>query len=420
MTEELLQYIWQHRLFHYADLRSTAGERLSVVSPGVLNRDAGPDFTQARIKVNDHVLVGNVEIHLKTSDWKRHRHQTDKAYSNIILHVVYEHDAECGSPSCPTLELKHKIPARLIGRYQKLMSAAAWIPCASLMHTLKWEDVKPGLHRLLVERMEQKSALVAERFAQNKNSWEETLYQIVARNYGLKANADAFELLARSLPLKILAKHKNSLFQIEALLFGQAGLLHRHFEEAYPDKLQEEYRFLRQKYGLTPLNTKLWKFLRMRPISFPTIRIAQFAMLIYRSSGLFSQIISKDSVHELRQLFDAGTSDYWLNHYLFDKPSVKKNKKAGKAFIDSLVINAVLPVLFTYGKIKDNIEMQEKALEMLASLPPDANSILRHWEHLGFTASSAYESQALIQLKNAHCDNKRCLKCFIGYKLLKA
>ena len=419
MSEDLLYYIWQKKLFNTADLKTTGGEPISIAHSGIRNDDSGPDFTHSKIRINGDLLAGNVEIHVKSSDWEKHRHHHDKAYSNVILHVVYQDDAKHLSPALPTLELIDKIDERFINRYRLLMDSAAWIPCESHIKQIDEFTISSGLHRMLIERLEQKTSAILERLAKNKNSWEETFYQLTARNFGLKANADTFEALAKSLPLKIIAKHKNSLPQIEALLFGQAGMLDAAFNDEYPNALKKEYQFLRQKYNLNPLQVHLWKFMRLRPASFPTVRIAQFAMLLYQATHLFSKMLEAENIKRLSLLFQPTPSDYWLTRYRFDIPSISKKKPLGDDFINTLIINAAIPVMFVYGKSHDNIVMQDKVLGFLEQLPSEKNKIISGWKNMGVSSRSAYDSQALLQLKNMYCDLKKCLHCHIGSKILR-
>ncbi len=418
MNEDLLYYIWQQKLFDHRDLQSSEGEDLTIVHPGVRNYDSGPDFTQAKVRIDRDLLAGNVEIHVNASDWKKHKHNQDKAYSNVILHVVYQNDVK--DTTLPTLELKEKIDTKLLHNYRELMLSQSWIPCEKQLAGLDALFIKNGLHRLLVDRLEQKTQDILERHEQNKNSWEETFYQVTARNYGLKVNAQIFERLAASLPLRIIAKHKNNLLQIEALLFGQAGFLQQDFKDEYPTQLKKEYQFLQKKYDLKPLDAHLWKFMRLRPAGFPTIRIAQFAKLLYQSSHLFSKILETEKAKQILELFESEPSEYWLTHYKFDAPSVKKKKLPGKDFLHTILINAVVPILFIYGKSKGDTAVQDKTLSLLEQLPSEENGIIKKWKTLGVTCASAYESQALLQLKNGYCSHKQCLKCYIGNRLLKS
>lgn len=420
MSEDLLHYIWQQKFFNTIDLETTDGECLSIVHSGIHNSDAGPDFTQAKVRINEDLLAGNVEIHVNSSDWKKHKHQNDNAYSNVILHVVYNDDAKNLSPGFPTLELKDKIDRQFFSRYQALMLSQSWIPCESQISTVDDFFIKNGLHRLVIERLEHKTFDILERFAHNKNGWEETFYQITARNFGLKVNADTFDALAKSLPLKIIAKQKNSLLQIEALLFGQAGMLERSFKDNYPNSLKKEYHFLQKKYSLHPMQTHLWKFMRLRPSGFPTLRLAQFSMLLFKSAHLFSRVLETESVRQIAELFQIEPSEYWLIHYRFDTDSKIRKKTLGQDFINTIIINAVIPVMFIYGKTKGNQSIQEKALSFLEQLPSEKNSIISKWQNLGIQSDSAYYSQALLQLKNNYCSHKRCLHCFVGNKLLRS
>lgn len=418
MNEELLYYIWQQKLFHHAGLQTSTGEPLVIVHSGMRNYDSGPDFSQARVRINNDLLVGNVELHVRSSDWEKHKHQKDKAYSNVILHVVFENDAQPNQLA--TLELRNRIEPKFFDTYKMLMAARNWIPCESQIKTVDALYIKSGLHRLLIERMEQKTLEIAERHARNKHSWEETFYQTTARNFGLKINADVFERLAQSLPLRVVAKHKNSLLQIEALLFGQAGFLSKEYSDEYPNQLKKEYLFLQKKYALQPLDAHLWKFMRLRPPGFPTIRIAQFAMLLHRSAHLFSKILDAQRAKQITKMFEAEPSEYWLTHYRFDAPSPKKKKLPGRDFLQGLLINAVAPTLFIYGKSKGDAAIRERALEILEQLPAEKNSIISKWGGAGVSCHSAYESQALLQLKSNYCSRKQCLKCYIGSRLLKS
>ncbi len=420
MSEELLHYIWQQKLFSAINLETTSGERVAIINSGIRNRDAGPDFTQAKIRINADLLAGSVEIHVNSSEWEKHGHQDDKAYSNVILHVVYNNDAGIRYPALPTLELKDKIDRQFLHSYEKLMLNQTWIPCEPQIHEVDEFFIRNGMHRLVVERLQRKTSDILERLALNKNSWEETFYQITARNFGLKVNADSFDALAKSLPLKIIAKHKNSLPQIEALLFGQSGMLEGNFKDDYPNALKKEFLFLRGKYGLQPMQAHLWKFMRLRPPGFPTIRIAQFSMLLFQSAHLFSRIAEAKSVSEIALLFQAEPSEYWIKHYRFDAVSKAAKKSLGKDFANTIIINAVIPVMFIYGKTKGNQSLQEKAISFLEQLPSEKNAIIAKWKSLGVKSNSAYESQALLQLKNNYCSHKKCLHCFVGNKLLRS
>lgn len=422
MTEELLHYIWKFRLFNQIDLTTTEGESVEIIKVGSHNTDSGPDFFNAKIKIGKTVWAGNVEVHVNASDWEKHAHQKDKAYDNIILHVVYNADKKIKRENrdyIPTIELKNKLLSEVIKNYNKLNNSFSWIPCEKQINETPSIIINSTLDKLLLERLELKSQTIIQALQLNKNNWEETFYQILARSFGFKTNAEPFELIAKSLPINVLAKHKNNLFQIEALLFGQAGMLDEYHSDKYALTLQNEYTFLRQKFKLKSIENHLWKFLRLRPANFPTIRIAQFASLVYQSSHLFSKILEAEKIKELKNLFQTSVSEYWQTHYNFGKPSTKKNKTLGDDSIDIIIINTIVPFLFVYGKYKKEEKFVERALYFLENMDAENNSIIQKWERAGIAAKSAYDTQALLQLKNEYCVNKKCLQCNIGNHLLK-
>ncbi|MDX2002747.1 MAG: DUF2851 family protein [Chitinophagales bacterium] len=417
MSEDFLYYVWQHRLFHQNDLTTMDGEPLQIVHVGQRNTHAGPDFSNARVKISDTLWAGNVELHLRTSDWKRHGHEEDPKYENIILHVVYEHDTNILN-TAPILVLKDRVDERLQARYKMFQASTDWIACQHQIKQVNDIHLMQMLDRMLVERMEHKSAEILERLNWNKGNWEETMYQLTARNLGLKINTDAFDLLARSLPLNIIAKHKNSLFQIEALLFGQAGMLEGLAADDYQQSLQKEYNFLAKKYQLKPIEEKLWKFMRLRPPAFPTVRIAQLAMLLHKSKHLFSQSMESEHVQEVKGLFMATTSTYWQEHYRFGTLATRKEKRIGEKSIDLLIINTLAPLLFVYAQQMGKPRAKEKALQFLEELSAEKNALIDKWSQVRWKANTAYHSQALLQLKNEHCDKKCCLSCTVGHQLL--
>lgn len=421
MNEELLYYLWQHRLYNLQGLATTDGEPLIVSSPGQRNTDSGPDFSNARIQVGDIQWAGNVEIHVKTSDWYKHGHQTDPAFDKLILHVVYENDLDDKTPgNSPILELKGRVDESLIERYRQLQRSLNWIPCENLINNVDDLTLKMTLDRMAVERLERKTEDVNQLLQQNTGSWEETMYQLTARNFGLRTNRDTFELLARSLPQKIISKHKSNLLQIEALLFGQSGLLQTVGEpDEYVQQLQKEYGYLQKLYKLTPLQAHQWKFMRMRPAAFPTVRLAQFAALLHCSSHLFSKIIDTVATKALKEFFNVTASVYWETHYRFSEPSKKRKKELGDSMQQLLLINLVAPMLFAYGNYKGDQNLRDRALELLDSLKPEKNSLIDRWADVRYKAETALETQALIQLKTEHCDTKDCLHCTIGGKLMR-
>jgi hypothetical protein len=422
MTEELLHHLWKFRLFDQLELKTTSNESIEILKTGEHNQDAGPDFFNSKIKIADTVWAGNVEVHILASDWKKHAHQYDRSYDNIILHVVYQADQQIyrsSGESIPTLEIKTRIAPSYYHNYLRFKSSNDWIPCEKQVHTVPAIVLNASMDRLLVERLEEKSTWIRNVLDMNKMNWEETFYQVLARNFGFKTNALPFELLAKSISLLILGRHKSSLLQIEALLFGQAGFLEQHFEDRYPQQLQNEYVFLKQKFRLTAIDNHLWKFLRLRPVNFPTIRIAQFAALVHGSIHLFSKIMETEKLNELKELLNIDVSVYWRSHYLFDKRSPDRRKKLGEESIQNLIINTIIPFLFVYGKAKADETYVERALQFMEELEGESNSIITNWRSLNIPVEKAYATQALLQLKNKYCDHKKCLQCAIGNYLLK-
>jgi hypothetical protein len=418
MKESILHYIWQQKLFTAQGQHTTDNEVVEVIDVGRINTDAGPDFFNAKIKIGNTLWAGNVEIHLRSSDWAKHNHQLDKKYDSVILHVVKEADVDVfrlDGEKIPQLELKY---SELIEQnYEKLLSEKKWIACADKIRTVPSVFIQSWKNSLLTERLEQKISFIEDILAENNQHWEEAFYVSLARSFGFSTNSQAFELLAKSLPLSVLAKHKNNLLQIEALLFGQAGLLVDDADE-YVVQLRKEYDFLKQKFQLQPIDAGMWKLLRLRPDNFPHIRIAQFAYLIHSSSKLFSRIIENPENEYLNEIFRTETSEYWKTHYLFGRPSKSKVKRPGAQSINSLLINTVVPFVFCYGHHKGDQTLKDKAIQLLECIPAEKNSVITGWIALGFKMDSAYDSQSFIQLKKMYCDNKKCLRCRIGHKVL--
>jgi hypothetical protein len=423
-AEDFLHYVWKFRLFNRINLRTTEGEELEVYSAGIHNTNAGPDFQNARIRIGETTWAGNAELHISSSDWQKHGHTADNAYDNVILHVVYRDDVpllRADGKRVPTLELKDRISAELFNRYHNLVFGnQTIIPCGGTIATVVGLTLHNWLTRILVERMEKRSEAIIAALANNRGDWEETFYQFLAANFGFKTNALPFELLAKSLPQNILAKHKNSPMQIEALIFGQAGFLADELTDAYPQKLKVEYDFLRKKYNLTPIENHIWKFLRMRPQNFPTIRLAQFATLIVQSNHLFSKILDTQDVKGLKDLFsNIHVNEYWLTRYRFDKESKPAGKSLGDASVNTLLLNIVAQFLFSYGKHLQLQHFISRSLKLLESIPAEQNNITADFVNLGLKINSAFESQALLELKNNYCDYKKCLQCGVGIKILK-
>ena len=423
MKEEFVQFIWRMRRFDHQNLATTDGQPVTILHPGVLNTDSGPDFQNARVQIADTQWAGNVEIHLKSSDWIRHKHTGDKAYDNVILHVVLDEDEILTTPAgrrIPCVELRDRIEPGLVNRYHKLMHNKLWIPCQGQLQTVPDSIRELWLDRLLVERLERKTDRMQLQLTANHGDLEETFFQILAYSLGAKVNGEPMERLARITPLKLLHRHKENLLQLEALLFGQAGLLEGlDDEEVYPGRLQNEYRFLRHKYSLTPMKAASWKFMRMRPANFPTVRIAQLATLIHRTEHRLSKVLTVTKHQEVQHMLDLQVSNYWQTHFRFGKTSIKQTKRLGKTAIELLVINAIAPFLFLYGRMHGQEIYEQRAIQLLEQVPAEKNSMIAKWSELGLPAKSAYQSQALIQLKETYCSLKRCLHCGIGNALLR-
>jgi hypothetical protein len=432
MTEEFLYYLWKYRLFNFK-CKTTEGQIVEVIKTGESNRDSGPDFINAKIKIGNTVWAGNVEIHLKSSDWYKHNHDKDKAYSNVILHVVYEHDKDVYrrpqstdhsqrsnkkiDEVIPALVLKGKFNINLYENYKLMVESKNKIPCQKLLDKVDRIVMTGWKEALLVERLERKVKVIEEILTRNGNNWEQTFYQHLAGNFGFKINADAFEMLAKSIPYEYLAKHKDNLFQIEAILFGQAGLLEKEYKDDYTNELKNEYKYLKRKLSLKPIEGHLWKFLRLRPANFPTVRIAQFAFLLSHKDNLFSLITEAKRISDIEKIFKVKTSEYWERHYVFDKETKTrtKTKTIGKSSVNNIIINTVVPFVFLYGIKKDNFAFRERAIKFLELIPSENNSIINMWAGCGVKANNAFDSQALIELKNEYCSKKRCLECRIGH-----
>lgn len=422
MKEELLHYAWRMRRFNANNLKTTDGQDIEILQPGQLNTHAGPDFLNARLRIGDTIWAGNVEMHLRSSDWLQHGHQSDAAYDNVILHVVYEEDTavyRMNGTDIPCLEMKQRISRRLAAHYQRLIQSEQWVPCANTIEQVNELTRNLWLDRMAAERLEVRANKIQDQLLRNKEGWEETFYQFMARSLGGRVNAEPMQMLAERTPLLLLYKYRHSLFQVEALLFGQSGLLNGAFEDEYPQRLKQEYQFLKQKHGLAPLPPQTWKYLRLRPANFPTIRIAQLATMIYQQAGWFSKAMAAYDLTELNNLFAIKLSNYWWDHYTFDKASQRQAKALGVQTVRSIIINTVVPMLFLYGTRKGDPRLRDKGLDLLEKLPAEQNKIVREWKKHGMKAAAAYHTQALLHLKQQYCTPRRCLECAIGNALLK-
>ena len=418
-SEDLLQFVWQYGFIEKrTELKTLEGETVQILQTGSLNSNAGPDFLNAKIKIGETLWAGNIELHLKSSDWIKHKHDENPNYDKLILHVVYENDVPLDI-NFPTLELKNHIRPSLLERYEELMRIDRQIPCQSYVKDISELRKTHTIERVLIERLERKTKDIKELLLATNNHWEEVFYILIARNFGLKINQEPFQKIAENTPLKIFAKHKNNLQQIEAILFGQAGFLEQEITDSYFLQLKKEYSFLKKLYSLKNIPEHRIKFLRLRPANFPTIRLAQFAALLHQSTHLFSKILETKEVNKIFSLFNISASEYWNSHYRFgDSSEVEQVKTLGKSFVELMIINTIIPTLFVYGKLKGEDHYCTRAMRWLEDLKPEKNSITKQMQSIGFKLENAKDSQALLELKNNYCDSKQCLKCRIGYAIM--
>ena len=419
--EKLLHYIWKYRLFDIRHLSTTDGQPLEIIDTGDCQGDSGPDFFNAKIRLNGQIWAGNVEIHTKSSDWFVHRHQKDSVYDTVILHVVGEADctiSRTDGRSIPQFILP--VSERLKCNFDFLMASDINPPCADRLHELDSFFITDWITALAMERLEQKTERILDWLNQEQGDWEGVCYRLLCRNLGFHTNSDAFERLARNTPLIFMQKHADSLFQIEAILFGQAGFLDNPSlcSDSYYRQLREEYLFLKQKFGLVSQPVSCWKIARMRPVNFPHIRIAMLARYIEQGFSLFSRICETESIDDFRDLFKIRLSGYWDTHYLFGEISATKTKMLGKTAIDTLLINTVAPLLYAYSIRNGNDIYKERASRLLECLKPETNRIVSDFSAAGIVPRNAFDSQALIQLRTQYCNTKKCLYCRIGHRLL--
>jgi Protein of unknown function (DUF2851) len=430
MSEFFLHFLYQFQYFDKNNLQTTDNERIEVLKIGRMNTDSGADFQDARLLIGDVEWAGSVEIHVKSSDWNLHEHQSDAAYQNVILHLVWEDDKPVfrkDGTKIPTLTLRERTDKNLLKKYQSLMNAKTEMPCQSQF--VEVEDIHKMmmLDKVLMKRLQDKSLIVSESLVDNNSDWEETAYQTLAKNFGFKLNAEPFLQLAKNLPLKILQKHRDNLSQIEALIFGVAGFLNNpendpeHWDE-YRHSLRKEFQFLNAKYQLQNhiLGQHEWKYLRLRPANFPTVRLAQFAKFIQENANLFSVLIHLEDVKNFGKILKIKQSEYWIKHYVFGKLSEGNVPTLGDTSVENIVINTVVPLLVSYANHKDHREYLEKAIRLLEELPSEENKITKHWQSMGLKIKSAFDSQASIEWFNHFCLQKRCLSCNVGVAILKA
>jgi len=420
MKEELLHLVWKLKRFNLHNLQTINGETIKIINFGNHNHNAGPDFLNATIKIGNQTWVGHVEMHTLASEWTAHKHQFDPAYNNVILHVVYENNAIVKTQNgnqMPTLILKDRIEKSLIYDYQRLLLNPDWIPCAQQLHKANTFKINMFLEGLLIERLEAKCQPIINYLKISKNNWEYVCYKMILKYFGLKVNKEAFETLSEKLPHSLLIKYHLRLIQCEAILLGQAGLLHSP-NDNYTQKLKKEYDFMRKKHNLQPMVGVEWRFARMRPSNFPTLRIVQVAALYHKTPKIFNQIVANPTLKEFEEILTITLSKYWNQHYIPGKPSKNRIKKLGKQAIKLIIINAFIPLLFTYGISKGNQKIKDLAIDLYRQLPKEKNVIIENWKKLGLNIESAAETQALIQLKMQYCNKYKCLSCQIGQDIL--
>jgi len=422
VKEDFLHYIWKHKLLKLSQLETTQKDKLFLINSGEHNHNAGPDFFNSQIIIEDQRWAGNVEIHVKSSDWYVHGHEKDINYDSIILHVVWEHDVEIYTKEnfvVPTLELKKYINENILNNYKKLFSKSQkWINCENVISSVDPFIIDNWLERLFVERLEQKSELTQKMLDTSKNDWEAVLIKVLFKNFGLKVNGDAFLNLINSIDISIIRKEKQSLISIEALLFGQAGLLNDDIQDAYYKTLQMEYNYLLKKHNLQANMKSQFQFFRLRPNNFPTIRIAQLAALLNQHQNLFSKITTTTQLKDYYKLFDFSISAFWETHYSFTATSKRTYKKLSKKFIDLLLINTIVPLKFIYLKYINELN-EEELISTIKLIKPEKNVVIDRFKELNVKCNNALDSQALLQLKNEYCEKNKCMQCAIGNELLR-
>ena len=418
--EQLLHYVWKHKIFPLKELKTTTGQQVEVIDTGLANTDTGPGFFNAKLKLDGVLWIGNIEIHERSSDWFKHGHHADAGYNSVILHIASEIDTEISRSNGERIpQIQLICPEAVRTNYKELLETDSYPPCYRIIPSLPPFTAHSWMTALQMERFEQKATLLNERLKRCQGNWEDAFFITLARNFGFGLNGDAFETWAHRLPFRAVDKHRNDLFQIEAIFFGQAGILEDSDGDGYYLRLKKEYTYLQHKFGLIPMDASLWRFLRLRPANFPHIRIAQLACLYHRAYGLLSRIMETETLQGVRDILKGGTSEYWLTHYTFGGSSPSRPKTLSNTSLDLLIINTVVTFLYAYGLHKGNRVLCARAGSFLEELKAENNYITRMWEQCGMKTSNAADSQALIQLKKEYCDKKKCLYCRIGYEYLK-
>jgi len=421
MKEDFLHYLWKFKKFDALNLKTSNEEEITIINVGQYLELAGPDFFNAQVTIGNQKWAGNVEIHLKSSDWYVHHHERDSAYENVILHVVWEHDTEIfrkNNTEIPVLELKKYVEKETVENYQSLISPKSWVFCEKQLKDIDEFTLKHWQERLFFERLERKSQPIFDLLEQTNQDWEAVLFCLLAKNFGLNTNGEIFLKIAQSIPFSIVRKESFEIENLEALLFGTAGLLDSEKEDNYFKDLKFRYYYLLHKYQIEKNPIEPVQFFKHRPDNFPTIRLSQLANLYHSQQNLFSKICALNSLKNIYEVFQVSASEYWLNHYQFDKESPKKKKPLSKSFIDLIVINTIIPLQFAYAKSQGK-EISEDLIRLLNEVSPEKNAIIDKFSFFGIKAKSAFETQSLLQLKNEYCNKSKCLECAVGMELLK-
>ena len=421
MKEDFLHYLWRFKKFETRNLRTTQNEQVTIIKTGDYLELAGPDFFNAQIKIGEQKWAGNVEIHLKSSDWYVHGHERDMAYDNVILHVVWEHDTEIfreNNTEIPVLVLKDHVSSEILNNYHALITPKAWISCEKQIAQIDEFVFKHWQERLFFERLERKSRFIYDLLQETNQDWEAVLFCLLAKNFGLNTNGNSFLQIAKSIPFSIIRKESFEVENLEALLLGTSGLLDFEKEDVYFKDLKIRYFYLLHKYQLDRVYTDPVEFFKHRPDNFPTIRLSQLASLYNKHQNLFSKIIDLKAVKDVYKLLDVSASVYWQNHYQFDKESPKKSKPLSKSFVDLLILNTIIPIQFAYSHIMGESN-SENLIEIMSAVAPEKNSIIDKFESFGISSKNAFDTQSLLQLKNEYCNHKACLKCALGMELIK-
>jgi len=422
MLEELLVYVWQYKLFSNFDFYSTNGKRIEIISSGTRNHDSGPDFFNGKIRIGGQLWAGNIEIHVNSSDWIKHKHQNDKAYNNVILHVVYNHDKEIevAGWKLPVLELKNYISESVINNYNSLTA-----PSKSFLHCIKSNNLNHDfeyenwIDSIYLKRIEDKLQIINNQLEITVSHWEQVLFRTIARSFGLKLNGDAFTYFASSFDYKYFQNISNNANSVEALFFGQAGFLDDDFDDEYFVNLKKEYQFLKSKFTLTPIHKSQFKFFRTRPANFPTIRLAQLASFYSKHPNLFSKIIECENIESIKDLFEIDVNEFWKTHYNFKSESKKNDRTLTDSFIELVIINSIIPIRIAYFKAISNFDKVEESIELANNIKKEKNKIISEFENAGWKVDNAKDTQALLYLKNNYCDRNKCLNCLIGKRILE-